>query len=77
MIKIRFPRELIERIHRRTHKLIYGSFPDHKAEWYGWFIGYFVKEMYDLKKSMKEVSKQQKYLWQTLEEIIDKLGGLE
>lgn len=71
-MKIQFPRKLIEELHSKIHELTDGKKARHKADYYSYFCGYFVKEVREMRKELKEVSKQQKYLWQTLNKIIEK-----
>ena len=56
------------KLHKAEHMLIEGKTPDHKAEYYYYMACQLIE---DLKKEMKELSKQTKYLWQSLEDGSD------
>jgi len=47
---------------------------DHEATYYYFMACQLVE---DLKKEMKEISKQNKYLWHTLKEVIEQLKELK
>lgn len=57
-------------LHNAEHRIVDKKAADHKAEYYYYMAAQLIE---DLKKEIKEVSKQQKYLWQTLEEVIEAL----
>jgi len=64
-------KELAERLHRFFHRVFEGKSPNHKNfkhDYYTSALAYFDRRLDDIDKVLKEVAKQQKYLWQTLEE---------
>jgi len=69
--KIRFPRRLVYDVHAKLHKIIYGEKKldkGHKPAWFDWYCGYFIREVNDIKTSVKEIAKQVNYLQYELEE---------
>ncbi len=70
-MEVKFPKTLIFELHERLHKLIYGNTKlekSHKPKWYDWYCGYFVKELRDIKDSVKKIQTQVNYLQYELEE---------
>ncbi len=73
-------KQLAEKLHKFFHRVYEGKNPDHKNfkhDYYTAALAYFDKRFDVIEESMKEVSKQQKYLWQTLEEFNKTKGGKE
>ena len=56
------------KLHKAEHLIIDKKEPTHKAEYYYYMACQLIQ---DLKDEMKELSKQTKYLWQSLEEQND------
>ena len=70
-MKIRFPKKLVYDIHAKLHKIIYGQKElekGHKPDWYDWYCGYFIKELREIKDSVKKIQTQVNYLQYELEE---------
>ncbi len=65
------PRKKARKVHDSIHRAL-GERRDHNEQYWDLILGYFVDKLEKLEDAMKEVSKQQKYLWQTLEEFNEK-----
>ena len=65
---IRIPRKHSKELHTALHRTS-GTDKDHTLGYRDYVYGYFSDKVNKLLKEMKEVSKQQKYLWQTLEDL--------
>jgi phosphodiesterase/alkaline phosphatase D-like protein len=61
-----------QKLHKAEHEIMKDEWKPHK-DYYYYMASQLVE---DLMKEIKEISKQQKYLWQTLEEVIEKLNKL-
>jgi len=68
-------KKLARQLHKDEHFIMNGEIEvSHKLDdWYYLMASGLITE---LRNDIKELSKQQKYLWQTLEEVIDKLKSL-
>ena len=63
---------LARQLHKEEHFIVAGKIESkHNLNEYYYFMA--CQLIIDLKKEIKEVSKQQKYLWQTLENVIEVL----
>lgn len=62
------------KLHAAEHRIVEKKEATHKAEYYYYMACQLIE---DVKAELKEVSKQQKYLWQTMEEAIKKLNEKE
>lgn len=61
------------KLHNAEHLIIQKKAAGHKPEYYYYMACQLIE---DLKKEMKEISKQQKYLWQTVSEVIEELKAI-
>lgn len=62
-------RKLAFKLHRLFHRVQEGKNPSHNDfDYYTSGFAYFDKRFDEIEKTLKDVAKQQKYLWQTLEE---------
>jgi hypothetical protein len=67
-------RTLARKLHKEEHRIIEGKCDkSHNLNEYYYFMACQLIE--DLRSEMKEISKQQKYLWQTLTELIEVKKG--
>jgi len=67
---------LARQLHKDEHFVIDGEIEsNHRL--HEWYYLMACQLIVDLKKEIKEVSKQQKYLWQTLEEVIEALKSFK
>ena len=65
-------RQLARKLHKAEHLIIEGKCDKtHNLNEYYYFMACQLIE--NLSKEIKEISKQNKYLWQTLEEVIEEL----
>lgn len=60
-------KSLAKKLHNLFHRVCDGKNPKHKPEYYESTFAYFDRRFDDIDKILKEVAKQQKYLWQSLE----------
>jgi len=69
-------KKLARQLHKDEHFIIKGEIEsNHRLN--EWYYLMACQLIVDLKKEIKEISKQQKYLWQTLEEVIETLKNLK
>ena len=61
-------KEDTEKWHKKAHRLAEGKNPEHKAGYYDFLAGMILKRLEKFEIQIKELQKQQKYLWQTLDE---------
>ena len=62
-------RNLAFKLHRLFYRVYSGKNPEHQDfDYYTAALAYFDKRFDEIEKTLKDVAKQQKYLWQTLEE---------
>jgi hypothetical protein len=67
---------LARHLHREEHFAINGKIEsNHKLE--DWYYLMACELIVGLRNEIKEILKQQKYLWQTLEEVIENLKSLK
>ena len=68
--------KLARKLHKDEHFIVDGEIEsNHNLN--DWFYLMASELIIELKKDLKEVSKQQKYLWQTLEDVIIELRNLQ
>ena len=65
-------RRLARQIHKDEHLIMDGEI-EKKHKLNDWYYFMAAGLVVSLKEDMKEIAKQQKYLWQTLEEVIEEL----
>ena len=62
----------MDEFHNYIHRKSEGKVSHKGGDFLDWAFAFFVERMLNLEKEMKEVSKQQKYLWQILQEQTQK-----
>lgn len=61
---------MANKLHYDEHIINEGKAPNHKAKYYYYMACQLIQ---DLRKDIQHLSKQYKYLWQTLDEIKEKM----